>query len=163
MPYHITYYWPSNATPLSPTARPIKVLPTYHLLTPILLPCMDTKEVPLPPPSSPPPPELRQVFRTFTLILTLGTVSSSVSLFHPINILTLDTTSEPSSLPFFFGNNPPPPLLYLRPTFKNSRIWPFSLTRSSPASATKELPSMIHPSVIHPEYSFINSSLASLL
>ena len=74
LPSHITYYCTSTATHVSPTARPTGVPPTDPLLTIILLPCADTKEVPITPPSRPPHHDLRHVFHTFSLSLTLGTV-----------------------------------------------------------------------------------------
>ena len=72
LPSHITYYCTSTATHVSPTARPTGVPPTDPLLTIILLPCTDTKEVPSPSPSIPPPPDLIHASKTwFPLIKPL--------------------------------------------------------------------------------------------
>ena len=48
LPYHITYFWTSIETPVYYPDRPTIFSSKDTLLTPILLPCTDTKEVPSP-------------------------------------------------------------------------------------------------------------------
>ena len=61
---HITSSWTryvaSISHPVIPTIFPI----TYPSLTPSLLPCVDTKEVPSPPPSISPPPDIIYAYNT---------------------------------------------------------------------------------------------------
>ena len=88
LPSYIKYSWTTVATYIYPPGRPNIVLPTDPSLTPNLLPSVDTKEISSPPPISTPPPDLRHTFRTFSLSLTLGLVSSSVTPIHTINLPT---------------------------------------------------------------------------
>ena len=105
----ITYYCPSDATSVSPPDRPTRVLSIDPSLTPSLLPCADTKEVPSPRPSSPPHPDLKHVLHKLPLSLICGTVSSPMPLFNPGYLTTPAPTSEPSSLTFVTEPPLPPP------------------------------------------------------
>ena len=69
LPSHIKYSWTRSDTSVSPAVIPTIFRLTYPSLTPSLLPCADTKEVPSTPSSSPPPPDLRHSSNTWFLLV----------------------------------------------------------------------------------------------
>ena len=71
---YITSSCTSTTTYVYPLGRPTRVLPTYPLITPSLIPSADTKYVISPTPTSPTTPDLIHVFQTFLFSLTLGPV-----------------------------------------------------------------------------------------
>ena len=160
---HITSSCLGTASPVSPPDIPPRVPLTGHLPNPSLIPCTNTKEVPSPPPSSPPPPDLRHIFHTFPLSLTLGPVSSSVLIFCKNFLPTPAPTADPSYL-HFFSETPSPPLLDFLPTKQTpSRIYNFSPNRSIPVSTPNIVPTRFYTLVLLLTYIWIKVSLFSPL
>ena len=164
--YHLpftstSYSWTKASTFVSLTYRPTLVLPTDPYFNPSLLPVSDTKEVPNPPQISPPPPDLRHAFHTFSLSQTLGTVSSSVPLFCPINLPKPDPMSYPSYILVFTRNHPHPPSGTPALIKTPSHIWTLPIYIHIPESTTNELAQKFYTLIPLPTYGSIQGSLLS--
>ena len=111
---------------------------------------MNPTKVTSTPPSRPPPPDIRHLFQTVPLRLTLGTVSSSVPLFHSSNLPTSYTTSEPSSLIFDPASPPPSPPPGPPPFYKISLTdLEFINKQIQPIISYKEVTAKFHTPDLH--------------
>ena len=106
LPFHITYYCIRAATYVSPSVITTTFLPIEHLLTPSLIPCVDTKEVPSSPPSSPSPPDLIHTYNTWLPLMKSLLFWSDME-FHKERVVSKGGENMSSKPPLSQANRTP--------------------------------------------------------